>query len=514
MDLYEQCPSSKLLLNERFEPLLTVLTKAWILTSDIVISTPQEIHKRVSNLTGGKLTISLNELIVFRSLLMKELNSQVESNLVNLNKSMLQEQTLKLNDLSFTTGDELLDCYLRGEYDDNVVLPLGYLIEVTGGSSCGKSHFLMQFCLTVQLPIQLGGLGADLEAPESKRVNECKAVYVSTEGYMETRRLSEMCDYYENIMTTNGIADSGLHPSTSNVLQIQCSDLETQDHIIFVQLPALLEKESGKVKLICIDSISHHIRVEFENRSYQESMARNTYLYELSRHLKRLAKQYEVCIVFSNQVSDKPITKLISNDRLAVDYQLGWMSGWSNETILYRQNYQDEIGDADASFTSSGRKRDFSSMTEEDFADEEDDGPKEDTDPDERNFTLQDELSFTEQIKLDKHEYLFGNEVTKLKETKIPALGYLWNTLIDVRIVLFKNSRPIIDENLIDSMAFDLGLSDFKNIDQLKENRMMNEGNWATERWCKLCFSPFNGYSSDKVQRFEIWKGGIRGVVN
>jgi len=70
-------------------------------------------------------------------------------------------------------GDYGLDGFLGGG-----LLTRG-LIEISGESATGKTQLCIQLCLSVQLPVEFGGLGG-------------AAVYVSTEGAFATRRLQQI----------------------------------------------------------------------------------------------------------------------------------------------------------------------------------------------------------------------------------------------------------------------------------------------------------------------------------
>jgi DNA repair protein RAD57 len=150
-----------------------------------------------------------------------------------------------------------------------------------------------------------------------------KSVLISTEGYIETKRLVE------------------INPNLDDVLTINCMDLETQEHIFNVQLPSLLSKQD--IKLVVIDSISHHLRVEFEN-DFKKLKKK---LIELTLNLLSLSIKHNFAIVVTNQISDKPVKKILDTDykKLNIDYQIGWLNGWKESDILERQNYDESSGE-------------------------------------------------------------------------------------------------------------------------------------------------------------------------
>lgn len=195
-----------------------------------------------------------------------------------------------------STGIEHVDTALGGG------LQRGNVCEVYGASSTGKSQFLLQLCTRTR-----------------------DSVYIATELPVETRRMREL-------------------GSLSHVKCVYCTDFESQDHLLYTQLPALLKTQQCSV--VAIDSIGHHLRdadVSVNNATYlreklaqQEEQLQNVPQYDqlkqqfdevshrffkgtprfrqkagrryyitlLYRHLADLARTHNVAIVVANQVSD------------------------------------------------------------------------------------------------------------------------------------------------------------------------------------------------------------------
>lgn len=83
-------------------------------------------------------------------------------------------------------------------------------------------------------------------------------VHISTESFLETKRLKDF-------LGSNKKSDLDL------ISYIHCQDLESQDHILYTQLPLKLSQNNGKTKLVVIDSIAQHFRRE-------DSIMNSTYL--------------------------------------------------------------------------------------------------------------------------------------------------------------------------------------------------------------------------------------------
>ncbi|CAG62776.1 uncharacterized protein GVI51_M10373 [Nakaseomyces glabratus] len=304
MDLYEELPGSQLLFDPEFETFLEALNANKVTCVDFLTLKAPDLAKLSQR--------SINEVIRFQQRLIREYDAQYNSNSTKpLAKQIPNKQ--------FTTGDLGIDEVLGGGISTNCIT------EIFGESSTGKSQLLMQLCLSVQLPISEGGLNA-------------KCVFITTEGDLPTNRLAGMIearkDWHE------------LGISQSNIFTVSCPDLISQEHIVNVQLPVLLERNKGEIKLIIIDSISHHLRVELDTKSFKDSLENKAYITEMAEKLQGIATKHSVAIVVANQVGDKPLNENLDPYNLNVndlEYQLGWLVGWKNSTILYRQTIQ-QIG--------------------------------------------------------------------------------------------------------------------------------------------------------------------------
>lgn len=248
------------------------------------------------------------------------------------------------------SGIDTLDRLLSGG------ISLGSLTEVFGSSGSGKSQFLFQIALQAQLHTRRHDIPG-------------KCIYISTESALETRRLTQMANS-NHLLPQNAL---------ENISCTYCQDEESQDHIIFTQLPSKLkasQENDENVTLVIIDSIGHHFRLqesfinnltylrtylerqELElgrlrdyaylksnleavtnrflrsNSSFRYRSLKNLYLLDLYRHLSQLAKVFNIAILIANQVSDlvenqtSDLEEAEDCDPLKFTLQLGSFSGW------------------------------------------------------------------------------------------------------------------------------------------------------------------------------------------
>ncbi|GME68516.1 unnamed protein product [[Candida] boidinii] len=539
MDLYNQIPDSSLLFNEDFEALIEIISSNNITVAELLLSDSINIAKKTGRSIVeikkfiNLLRIDIEQSIGFGSVqenntILKDKGDNESGNIINIESEIKSFSKVTVKDLierdsiksTFSTGDDKLDGILKNG------IPLNSLIEISGGSSTGKSHFLMTLAATIQLPLEFGGLGLSLfgdkidaqSPPETE--NSIKVVYITTESRLETKRLTQIIDAFKDLLQENGIEDPKFFPSLNNVLtpSLVISDLEYQDHMLFIQLPQMLKCSNGKIKLVVIDSITHHIRAELTN--YYE---REAYINKIGNFLQYLIKTYNITIIVANQVTDKPLSEIIGAGKdyyMSTDYQLSFDYGWDNIGTLYRQMYNDSdyyeewlwnnsndyynkpINKMDLPLNSNKQQRsseepnmsidgeypnmandttdmtcetadttDISSSQLNTEVNSENPNPREkrrshnssetekqaEVPGNESGVELNDLLS---QIKTEKKLFLFESTLKdSINHIKtIPALGLTWLNFVDLRIVLERSYKPIFDEELINDFAVELGI--------------------------------------------------------
>lgn len=487
MDLIQQSHESlPILLDDRYTGLVRALQSKGIITMELLMASPESIARETGKATA--------EIESFVNEYKKQLGEHFQSKLTTVPDG-------SSSTLSFTTGDDGIDATLNGG------IPVGYLIEVSGSSSTGKSNMLMSLAMTIQLPVEFGGLGSSIF--EHSQVKRVKTMYISTESSLSTTRLEQIAKYYRQLLKSNGITDDIHHPDMANVITTSgvINDLDSQDRCIFYQLPALLERDR-EVKLVILDSITHHARAELKINE------RDEYVTKVCQFLKSLARQYSVTVMVANQMTDKPLRGIFSsqNDllyKLSFDYQSSWLVGWDDVSILYRQMMV--------------RHRKKSGLAGEEQAEELDyerlgyGGESQGN----ADISMESNGSVTARLQ-NERKHLFESkyraQVSKIKT--IPALGLALLNMVDMRIVLRKSFIPILGANLIDEFSTDLGIGnsvpkkkdgDKKTsfADILASNDYLSN-NFEVQRTMKVVFSPLIPAGPSRDCKFEIWKGGIR----
>lgn len=306
MDLYKQFPNSPLNFDENFEILLLKFKQFKITIFDLLNSSSLEISYKINT--------SVTEIDKFISILKKNEVFKIQNTYLSDGDVGDGEDNDDQSINCFTTGDSKIDEMLGGG------IRTGMITEIFGESSTGKSQICMQLTKTCMIDKQNNGLNGNV-------------VYISTEGNLETKRLIE------------------INSNIEKIFYINCSDFESQQHILNVQLPILINNFNYKIKLIIIDSISHHLRVELLNKNFNKYEENLKIINNLVLHLNNLAIDNKISIVVTNQISDKFNTKILNTDfkKISYDYQIGWLSGWCDNTIktIQENNNDNDINNHD-----------------------------------------------------------------------------------------------------------------------------------------------------------------------
>lgn len=154
--------------------------------------------------------------------------------------------------------------------------------EVSGASSCGKSQFCLQICLTAQWPQHLGGLAAG-------------TLYICTEGKFPIKRLQQMAN---SLVTAEDLPEDVRQiPYTDNVFVRQVSEKEdltkclTEGSVLMAARP---------VRLIIIDSIAGIFRTDLESGAGERAKS----LRAVVKQLEALSEKFDAAVLCVNQVSD------------------------------------------------------------------------------------------------------------------------------------------------------------------------------------------------------------------
>lgn len=166
------------------------------------------------------------------------------------------------------TGVKELDAILEGG------LETGSITEIYGEYRCGKTQFCHTLCVTCQLPLEQGG-------------GEGKALYIDTEGTFRPQRLQQIAERFN--LNPNDVLDNVAYARAHNT-----------DHQAQLLVAAASMMAEARFSLIVVDSATSLYRSEFNGRG--ELSVRQVHLGRFLRQLQRLAEEFGVAIVVTNQV--------------------------------------------------------------------------------------------------------------------------------------------------------------------------------------------------------------------
>ncbi|KAK6465607.1 P-loop containing nucleoside triphosphate hydrolase protein [Scheffersomyces coipomensis] len=454
MDDFKQLNSSEIHSSQDFPSLISIFKNNGKTISDLILYDYNKQSSQLSKLSSR----SIREVDDYLDGLKQDLSNHIPK--IDIKHELSNDEPSFIS-----TGLPTIDKQLGGKG-----IPLGELTEVFGSSGCGKSHLLSQLALRSQL----------------LSTEKNQSIFIATESFLETKRLNDMKNQYNDDPRV----------SLDNITYIYCQDLESQDHIIYTQLPIKLQQLDGKVNLIIIDSIAQHLRREgslnncnylkhkisklydqlkdlpdfqplyklhqiqikkFQNKSskYYNRFLKNHYLYLLNRHLYRLAIRYNVAIVIINQVSDF-INSTIDNDDdflvedilnpLNVNFQIGLTSGWDTNIILHDQQQslpkaKFQLNSKDLELTTYHLEKSLN-QPQNKHQRVNTDGETFDPRYARQNLTNHDE-DYNNQRDLLLKLHKLGNLNTK---RVVPTLGYPWSIRIPIRIMLMKTYKPLMKD--------------------------------------------------------------------
>lgn len=179
-------------------------------------------------------------------------------------EKLLQRASL----VKITTGCRDVDDILEGGMES------GSITELYGEYRTGKTQICHTLAVTCQMPLANGGA-------------EGKAMYIDTENTFRPQRLQQIAEKFgldaENVL--------------DNVAYAQAHTCEAQDDLIKVAAGMMSE---SRFAIIIVDSATALFRTEFTGRG--ELAPRQNQLGRFLRNLGRLASQFGVAVVVTNQV--------------------------------------------------------------------------------------------------------------------------------------------------------------------------------------------------------------------
>lgn len=170
--------------------------------------------------------------------------------------------------IQITTGCKDLDNILEGG------LETGSITEIYGEFRTGKTQFAHTLCVTCQLPIDHGG-------------GEGKALYIDTEGTFRPQRLVQIAERFG--LNGNDVLDNVAYARAHNT-----------DHQTSLLIAAASMMAESRFALVVVDSATALYRTEFNGRG--ELSVRQIHLGRFLRSLQRLADEFGVAVVVTNQV--------------------------------------------------------------------------------------------------------------------------------------------------------------------------------------------------------------------
>lgn len=215
-------------------------------------------------------------------------------------------------------------------------IPLGTITEIAGKAGLGKTQICLQLCATVQVPAELGGLGG-------------RAVYLDTEGDFCGERMAEVGeatkrDVLAALQTQerNAFED---HVFTDSVFYKRIQSLEDLVKVVCSLEDDIIKKRPG-IRLVVVDSIAYHFRyLDDEVKEYAADFKKRTpKLYRIAQILGRIAHEYGIAVVLTNQMTTKFQGKgALSTGRETPCLGKSWSHCSTQRVILSRHPSADHI---------------------------------------------------------------------------------------------------------------------------------------------------------------------------
>ncbi|CAG8568530.1 374_t:CDS:2 [Paraglomus brasilianum] len=170
--------------------------------------------------------------------------------------------------IHLTTGAKELDKLLDGGIET------GSITELWGEFRTGKSQLCHTLAVTCQLPVSMGG-------------GEGKCIYIDTEGTFRPVRLLAVAERFG--LNGEGVMDNIAYAKAHNT-----------DHQMQLLVQAAAMMAQSRFALLIVDSATAHYRTDYYGRG--ELSARQMHLARFLRTLSRLADEFGVAVVVTNQV--------------------------------------------------------------------------------------------------------------------------------------------------------------------------------------------------------------------
>jgi len=170
--------------------------------------------------------------------------------------------------IQITTGSTELDKLLGGGIET------GSITELFGEFRSGKSQVCHTLAVTCQMPIDMGGA-------------EGKCLYIDTEGTFRPERLVDAASRFK--LDPKSVLDN-----------VACARAYNTDHQLALLVKAAAMMAESRYALMVIDSATALYRTDFVGRG--ELANRQMHLGQFLRQLQRLADEYGIAVVITNQI--------------------------------------------------------------------------------------------------------------------------------------------------------------------------------------------------------------------
>ena len=194
----------------------------------------------------------------------------------------VEAQSVRADMMSISTGSRELDNLLGGGMET------GSITELFGEFRTGKTQLCHTLCVSAQMALDQGGA-------------EGKAMYIDTEGTFRPDRLVAIAERF------------GLIPADvlENVVYARAYNSEHQMDLL-TQASALMAE--SRFALLVVDSATALFRTDFTGRG--QLAERQQTLAQFLRSLQRLADEFGVAVVMTNQVVSNPDGGMFAGDPL------------------------------------------------------------------------------------------------------------------------------------------------------------------------------------------------------
>lgn len=194
---------------------------------------------------------------------------QEASKLVQMGfKSATEIHQIRSNIVFITTGSEELNRLLGGGIET------GSITEIFGEFRTGKTQLCHTLAVNCQLPVDMGGA-------------EGKCLYIDTEGTFRPERLIPVAEKYK--MAGDSVLDN-----------VACARAYNTDHQTQLLIQAAAMMIESRYALLIVDSATGLYRTDYSGRG--ELSARQMHLARFLRTLLRLADEFGIAVVITNQV--------------------------------------------------------------------------------------------------------------------------------------------------------------------------------------------------------------------